>query len=53
MKIKLYINKGLNYILGNTNPNNINQKTKMNGYDYKKYNRGKRNNYVNKNIFLH
>ena len=47
-----YINKGLNYILGNTNPNNINQKTKMNGYDYKKYNRGKRNNYVNKNIFF-
>ena len=24
----------------------------MNGYDYKKYNRGKRNNYVSKNIFF-
>ena len=47
-----YINKGLNYILGNTNPNNINQKGKMDGYDYKKYNRGKRNNYINKNIFF-
>lgn len=46
------INKGLNYILGNTNLNNINQKGKMDGYDYKKYNRGKRNNYVNKNIFF-
>jgi hypothetical protein len=47
-----YINKGLNYILGNTNLNNINQKGKMDGYDYKKYNRGKRNNYVNKKIFF-
>ena len=47
-----YINKGLNYILGNTNLNNINQKGKMDGYDYKKYNRGKRNNYINKNIFF-
>ena len=53
-----YENKGLNYILGNTNPNNINQKEiidykKRQGYDYKKYHRGKRNNYVNKNIFFH
>ena len=47
-----YINKGLNYILGNTNPNNISQKAKMDGYYYKKYNRGRRNNYVNKNIFF-
>ena len=47
-----YINKGLNYILGNTSSDNINQKGKMDGYDYKKYNRGKRNNYVNKNIFF-
>ena len=50
-------NKGLNYFLGNTNPNNINQKAfldakKRDGYDYKKYNRGKRNNYINKNIFF-
>ena len=55
-----YINKGLDYILGNNvNPNNINinQKDiidykKRQGYDYKKYHRGKRNNYVNKNIFF-
>lgn len=52
-----YINKGLNYILGNENPNNINNKEiidirKKDGYDYKKYNRGKRNNYVNKKIFF-
>ena len=52
-----YINKGFNYILGNANPNNINQKEiidykKRQGYDYKKYHRGKRNNYVNKNIFF-
>ena len=46
------LNKGLNYILGNANLNNINQKGKIDGYDYKKYNRGKRNNYVNKNIFF-
>ena len=50
------INKGLNYILGNTNPNNMNSKDiidrKRDGYDYKKYNRGKRNNYINKNIFF-
>ena len=52
-----YINKGLDYILGNTNPNNINQKyiidyKRRQGYDYKKYHRGRRNNYVNKNIFF-
>ena len=55
-----YINKGLDYILGNNaNPNNINinQKDiidykKRQGYDYKKYRRGKRNNYVSKNIFF-
>ena len=50
-----YINKGLNYIL---DPNNINHKDiidakKRDGYDYKKYNRGKRNNYINKKIFFH
>ena len=51
------INKGLDYFLGTTNPNNIyNNKNiidnKKNGFDYKKYNRGKRNNYINKNIFF-
>ena len=36
-----FINKGLNYLLGNENPNNINNKEiidvrKKEGYDYKK-----------------
>ena len=51
-----YINKGLDYFLGNINPNNIYNKTfldnKRNGYNYKDYVKGKRNNYVNKNIFF-
>ena len=52
-----YYNKGLNYMLGNSNTNYINQKEiidykKRQGYDYKKYHLGKRNNYVNKNIFF-
>ena len=52
----IYINKGLNYILGN-NPNNINQKDlidyrKRQGFDYKKNKKGKRNNYMNKKIFF-
>ena len=52
-----YINKGLNYFLGTINPSNIyNNKNiidnKKNGFEYKKYNTGKRNNYVNKNIFF-
>lgn len=47
-----YINKGLDYILGNANPNNIIDIKKRNGYEYKNYIRGKRNNYINKNIFF-
>ena len=50
------IDKGLNFILGNINQNNMNQKEiidrKRDGYDYKKYHRGKRNNYINKTIFF-
>ena len=51
-----YMNKGLDYFLGGTNPNNICNKgfldNKKSGYNYKNYVRGKRNNYVNKNIFF-
>lgn len=51
-----YMNKGLDYFLGGTNPNNICNKgfldNKKSGYNYKNYNRGKRNNYINKNIFF-
>ena len=51
-----YINKGLDYFLGNVNPNNIYNKgfldNKKNGYNYKDYVKGKRSNYVNKNIFF-
>lgn len=51
-----YSHKGLDYILGNSNPNNIYNKNyidnKKSGYNYKNYVRGKRNNYVNKNIFF-
>ena len=50
------MNKGLDYFLGGTNPNNICNKgfldNKKSGYNYKNYVRGKRNNYVNKNIFF-
>ena len=50
-----YMSKGLDYFLGGTNPNNIYNKgfidNKKSGYNYKNYVRGKRNNYVNKNIF--
>ena len=53
----IYVNKGLNYILGNNNPNNLNQKDiidyrKRQGFDYKKNKKGKRNNYMNKKIFF-
>ena len=53
----IYINKGLNYLLGNNNPNNLNQKDiidyrKRQGYDYKKNKKGKRNNYMNKKLFF-
>ena len=51
-----YMSKGLDYFLGGTNPNNIYNKgfidNKKSGYNYKNYVRGKRNNYVNKNIFF-
>ena len=51
-----YMNKGLDYILGNSNINNIYNKgfldNKKSGYNYKNYVKGKRNNYVNKNIFF-
>lgn len=51
-----YMNKGLDYFLGGTNPNNICNKgfldNKKSGYNYKNYVRGKRNNYVNKKIFF-
>ena len=50
------MSKGLDYFLGGTNPNNIYNKgfidNKKSGYNYKNYVRGKRNNYVNKNIFF-
>ena len=53
----IYVNKGLNYLLGNNNPNNLNQKDiidyrKRQGYDYKKNKKGKRNNYMNKKLFF-
>ena len=53
----IYVNKGLNYLLGNNNPNNLNQKyiidyKKRQGYDYKKNKKGKRNNYMNKKLFF-
>ena len=53
----IYANKGLNYLLGNNNPNNLNQKDiidyrKRQGYDYKKNKKGKRNNYMNKKLFF-
>ena len=51
-----YMNKGLDYIVGNSNINNIYNKgfldNKKSGYNYKNYVKGKRNNYVNKNIFF-
>ena len=51
-----YMSKGLDYFLGGTNPNNIYNKgfidNKKSGYNYKNYVRGKRNNYMNKNIFF-
>lgn len=49
-------NKPFNYFLGN-NPNDLNQKDiidyrKRQGFDYKKNNKGKRSNYMNKKIFF-
>jgi hypothetical protein len=45
-------NNGLDYILGNSNIYNKDLDNKKSGYNYKNYNRGKRNNYINKNIFF-
>ena len=49
-----YMNKGLDYILGCTNPNNNKGffDNKKSEYNYKNFVRGKRNNYVNKKIFF-
>ena len=51
-----YTHKGLDYILGNSNPNNIYNKNyidnKKSGYNYKNYVRGKRNIVININYSL-
>ena len=51
-----YTYNGFDYILGNSNPNNIYNKgfidNKKSDYNYKNFTRGKRNNYVNKKIFF-